>query len=170
VGLDVSHYTSIKFLRKLREDEEYFDRHEADMPDARHLCPVDFPRQAEGIDGIYVVEGAVSFRVGSYSYYNHWRNQLAQMIGEGTAADVWEKSDAGKDGPFYDLIHFSDCEGVIGPQTCDRLAQSFDVWRDRAQEYGEKIEGRGGRDFLATYEEFRTAFKAAARHGCVEFG
>jgi len=166
VGLDVSYYTSVKFVRKLREDEEYFDRNENCNGDMRHLCPVDFTRQADGVDGIYAVEGEVSFRVGSYSYYNHWRDQLAQLIGESSAAAVWEKSDAGKDGPFYDLIHFSDCEGVIGPQTCDRLAQSFDVWRDRAQEHGKKI---GDRDFFTTYEEFRTAFKAAAGHGCVDF-
>jgi len=166
MGLDVSYYASIKFVRKLREDEEYFDRDEADMPDARHFTHVDFEKQADGLDGIYTVEGAASFRVGSYSYYGFWRGQLANMIGE-VASDIWERARGGAEGPFYDLINFADNEGVIGPKTCDKLARTFDEWRDRAQEYGNnKAEER---DFFATYEEFRTAFKAAAGHGCVDF-
>lgn len=165
MGLDVSYYTDIQFVRKLREDEEYFERGELEG-DLYHLSPIaDFVEQADGVDGIYKVGSRSSFRVGSYSYYGFWRDQLARMTGEHSAEAVWEKSRLGKDGPFYALIDFSDCEGVIGPQTSNRLAQSFDVWLDRAREFGAK----DGRSFMETYEDFRRAFRAAARTGCVEF-
>jgi len=74
----------------------------------------------------------------SYGGYNMWREQLAKMAGyelteydgpfkqkdKAHAAGAWDKSE----GPFWELILFSDCEGVIGTAVCKKLAKDFLQW------------------------------------------
>ena len=97
------------------------------------------------------------FRAGSYSYYNQWRNQLAEVAGFSSAKDAWEANG----GPFWELINFSDCDGVIGPTISAKLNMDFILFRDKALKMGD--------EFMQNYDDFQTAFAMASRAGAVVF-
>src|SRR3972149_5024711 len=79
----------------------------AGLDNTIHLCiNKDFPEQA---DGYYTYAEKLSFRAGTYSSYNQWRDQLAQLA----------------QGAFLELINFSDCEGAIGSKTSTKLLKDF---------------------------------------------
>ena len=105
----------------------------------------------------------LSFRAGSYSGYNWWRDQLAQMAYRKPAERVWAEN---TDGPFFELINFADNEGTIGPIACARLAEHFEAGRDtvRARLY-DKVDGWDQQK----YDEWARAFDLAANTGLVRF-
>jgi hypothetical protein len=51
-------------------------------------------------------------------YYRHFRRQLSDIA-------LLNHDDT----LFRELIHFTDCEGFIGPQTCSKLAGDFEICR-----------------------------------------
>ena len=85
------------------------------------------------------------------------------MVGHESAKAAWANGAQGR--PFFELIHFSDCEGIIGPKISAKLAKDFadnqakaDVYRvDEASWFREK------------YSDWRRAFEMAADNGAVEF-
>ena len=94
----------------------------------------------------YEVEEAFGFRAGSYSGYGAWRRELAELVGVLDLEYFWARLDQmvelnepePVDMPFWQLLHFSDCEGTIGPDTCKKLAKNFAEWEERAKEYAKK--------------------------------
>lgn len=100
-----------------------------------------------------------SFHAGSYGGYNDWREKLAQLAGFGSAENAW-KSPPGR--AFWSLINFSDCQGVIGPQTSAALARDFQEAQSRADEHPDLY-------FREIYGRFRRAFQLAADNGAVSF-
>ena len=42
-------------------------------------------------------------------------------------------------GPFYKLMNFSDCEGVIGQETAEKLYRDFIRYKKAYREYVEKF-------------------------------
>lgn len=114
---------------------------------------------------LYAYEERSGFRAGSYSSYNAWRNELARVAGYEPAANgrydetVWQSTG----GPFWEMINFTDCNGVLGTAVCKKLHSDFVAFRDIA------IRGFSDGDML-TYEQFETSFKLAADGGCVMFG
>jgi hypothetical protein len=110
------------------------------------------------LEGFYRVdpEHEFEFRAGSYSGYSAWRRKLAEIVGT-TAKAVWNGDDQG---PFRELIGFSDSEGSIGTEVCAKLARDFDEWADRLPT---------DRDFRFLYGDFRRAFHLAAQDGAVRF-
>lgn len=133
----------------------------------------DFPGRADDIqDGVaYMDSDAGGFRAGSYSGYNRWREQLAELAGyeltkfndrgrivKCYAAACWY----GAEGPFSELIDFSDCEGVIGATVSAKLAQDFKEFQDKADKHYDKY-------FIEKYAEWRKAFETAADGGAVSF-
>ncbi len=58
---------------------------------------------------------------------------------------IYSNIPAFEDKPFFDLIYFSDCEGLIGPAACARLAGDFDAhmrnfssrgwWYEKAEQW-----------------------------------
>ena len=120
----------------------------------------------------YKAVAAFSVHAGSYSRYNHWRDQLAALAGYALghytrygkdwpsyAATVWEDP---KLGPFMELINFSDCEGVIGAKTSAKLAADF-------AEFQAKADAHPDDHFRSKYAEWRKAFEMAANNGAVDF-
>lgn len=135
--------------------------------------PDEFAAQADGLEpGSYDYERALDFRAGSYSGYNTWRNQLAELAGypavrhessykpseELYAAGAWKA----KGGPFWELINFSDCEGVIGATTSTKLAKDF-------AEFQAKADAHPSDWFRACYADWRKAFELASQEGAVVF-
>ncbi len=132
----------------------------------------DFPGRCEGLDvsvphmlPAMTDANMLSFRAGSYGGYNAWRDILAKLAGYGSARGAWEASDAGRNnGPFWELINFSDCEGTIGPVVAAKLARDFAEWEDRA-----RAANSGDDYWMKLYALWRRAFELAADGGAVDF-
>ena len=78
------------------------------------------------------------FRAGSYGGFMNWRRKLADSVGidldsmqgfkeNGT---VWSGYE-----PFYELLHHSDCDGVLWWDECEELLKDFEPHRDKFVEY-----------------------------------
>lgn len=114
-------------------------------------------------DGIYRIEGQrQDFRAGSYGGYNQWRDTLSRVMLDVPAETVWEHRADYQEAPFYPLIDFSDCEGVIGPQTCALLAYDFARFADKAATVPDDY-------WRQKYALWQQAFTLAADHGFVKF-
>ena len=118
----------------------------------------------------YAYEDEFGFRAGSYSGYSAWRGQLAKFAGypklratDGHTAACWE----GAEGPFAELIDFSDCEGSIGPATSAKLARDFAEHEERARTFDAGPDDEGW--FFRKYQEWKQAFEFAADGGMVAF-
>jgi hypothetical protein len=138
------------------------------------LSPVEFPERFSGLipNGVYRFETAFDFRAGSYSGYNYWRNELAKLAGNKQTkyksfngqielrydATVWES----KAGPFWELIDFSDAEGVIGPVVCKRVHKDFLEFQVAASMHPDAY-------FRESYKDWMTAFSMCANDGAIVF-
>ena len=164
MGLDITAYATATFLRPTSEDDDP----DYENGEVRLYTIHPFERHADGLtEGVYRVgPEKVAFRAGSYSGYNRWRALLAELIGT-TPEDIWEANP--EEGPFLELIHNSDCKGVIGPTTCAKLAKDFAEWNDRAMDFEPK--GRDADDlreyFRRGYKNWARAFAIAAGNGAV---
>lgn len=116
--------------------------------------------------GLYSFEESFSFRAGSYSWYNRWREWLAALVGK-TPEEIWNAENP--EGPFTELINFSDCEGTIGPKTSAKLLGDFEAFTARAEAFALELGPVQGGHFVAVYNEFKKAFSLAADGGFVVF-
>jgi len=138
----------------------------------------DFPSQAEGVEhrGVYAFADEDHFWSGGYGHYGRWRETLAKLAGY--TAVLHERVPGFKpsevmshtvgafeveDGPFHELVCFSDCEGCIGTVVSAELARDFAEWDDRAKATGDAW-------FYEKYAEWRRCFEMAADGGAVTFG
>ncbi len=179
MGLDITAYSNARKLDALyNEDGEPVDPVTREPFEDGNVTTAylndDFPGRADEFThkGVYAYDEAYGFRAGSYGGYNQWREQLAILAGYPAiqttrfGGSVEMRHDAGAwaadAGPFYELIHFSDCEGVIGTAVAAKLLKDFDDNREKAVETGDDY-------FLSKYDEWRTAFELAAHDGFVAF-
>jgi hypothetical protein len=159
MGLDVTALRKVKFISA---DGEYDD-----MTDQGYewigRTNRDWLDRADGrTNGYYSYEERLDFPAGSYSSYNAFRDWLSQTMLGVPAATVWDNTDAYEHAPFFELIHFADNEGVIGPGPAKRLAAAF-------IDFDEKAQAEGGDFFYESYANWTQAFKLAADDGLVEF-
>lgn len=135
----------------------------------------DFPGREEGIEHkkIYRYEDCESLISIGYSGYNWWRNELAKLAGypltnyRNDLVGLDEKRyDAGawnaESGPFWELILFSDCEGVIGPIVSMKLLADFAAFKDKAALHPDDR-------FRKYYDLFHQTFETASDNGAVVF-
>lgn len=179
MGLDITAYRKIEKLDCVFDSDGYpIDPKTGEPLDWQtyfFACVnPEFPRQADGIkDGnCYKFEEDYKFRAGSFLGYNHWREQLAKLAGyPAVLAPIGnmlleKRHDEGAEksggGPFYELICFSDCEGVIGPKTSAKLAQDFQAFQESADQHEDER-------FRSRYNDWRKAFEMASESGCVRF-
>jgi len=120
------------------------------------------------------------FCAGGYSVYNNWREHLSIMAGYGSPDNVWEdfnsnlrymklkKIETGVScmKPFYELINFSDCEGIIATTICKKLYNDFADFNGKAELYS--IDIKSGY-FYEKYMEWTEAFRVASDGGVVSF-
>ena len=162
MGLDITAFSNLSPAAK--RDEE--NLHVYTNPD--------FHKRADKLKaGEYKYDKALDVAAFSYSGYNNWREQLAQFAGYpaversmyGTEQKVFRHDQGAwnsEEGPFHELIHFSDCEGVIGPVTCEKLAGDFYMYQQLANATQDKY-------FIERYNALRKGFELGAQNGCVQF-
>lgn len=148
MGLNISAYSNLRALYKNETPEKI----------ASFYKNEDFPGRAAGIvdDAVYTYDECFSFRAGSYTGYNEWRNQLAQLAGYESAEDCWTKTE----GPFWELINFTDCEGVLGDETCAKLLIDFRNYLSAVQTTDW---------FSELYMQWMKAMELASNYGAVKF-
>lgn len=168
MGLDITAYSKIKIEPNgLDKDGDVKDW---DNHFTVYINPY-FPGRADGLQEqiAYSYGEAHGFRAGSYSGYNRWREQLAKMAGyPAVEVERYGRKDyhhdagafAATSGPFWELINFSDCEGVLGSAVCKRLLVDFDRFADEAEKDSY---------FDASYRDWHKAIRLGADDGCVTF-
>lgn len=121
-----------------------------------------WPGHTEGIPpaGVYSFAEEFGLRAGSYGGYNRWREWLAEGVGHNI--DEVHKGII-TEGPFVELINFSDCEGYIGPIVAAKLHADFVA--HRAKFTGNVDDGW----FPEAYDKWMQAFEIAADGGLVSF-
>lgn len=160
MGLDVTAYSG---LQKLTDDDGKFTVWLGGNDPA-------FAGRAPEFEAgeVYGFENSIDGWSGGYGKYNRWRELLAKLAGypetNGShAAACW--ADTAREpitgGPFYELIDFTDCDGVLGTAVCAKLANDFAEWDDRAK----KIGG----DWYEAYVVWRRVFELASDRGAVKF-
>ena len=183
MGLDITAYSKITLLDAVFDaDGEPIDpatRQPITGDYTRAWVTSEFPGRADDIihRGVYAYDESLGVRAGSYSGYNRWRENLAELAGypavpyervPGYSPSIAHRHDAGcwrsDGGPFYELICFSDCEGVLGTDTCRKLLGDFDEYDSKAATYtGDSTY------FYEKYREWRAAMALAADGGMISF-
>lgn len=183
MGLDITAYKKISKI-----DCVYDQDGEPMDPETREYIEYDFTAwinpdfvgRADEIENkaAYSAVESFGFRAGSYSGYNAWRNELARLAGY-PSVQV-DRYDTGNfqsrhdhsawnatGGPFWELICFTDCEGLIGAAVSAKLAKEFAEFDEKAKAFNCELGPAGW--FYEKYKEWRTAFEMAADGGCVQF-
>lgn len=169
-GLDVTAYEKLTIVPSPQLDSDGEQR----GPNHVKLAPVEFVERFAGLIAgkVYRYQSAFGFRAGSYSGYNYWRNELAKLVGNEQMpyksfngktelrydATVWNI----KRGPFWELIDFSDAEGVIGPVVCKRVYKDFLQYQVAASKHPDEY-------FRISYQDWMKAFSMCANDGAIVF-
>lgn len=162
MGLDITAYRQFTPVRTATARELSGDD---DTPEGqyviRHFTKLS---RADGLDptNAYTATEVMGLAAGSYHAYSAWRETLARIAGYTSAEYVQENVSSG---PFYELIDFSDCEGVIGWATSAKLARDFAGF----QAIVDACKGPYAAQFQGKYAEWRKAFETAADAGAVVF-
>jgi hypothetical protein len=156
MGLDITAYRNIQRTFEKDSRDSY-----GDLLDGCFQVHIPSPQEDIEDRAYYTsTEDQFYFRAGSYSGYNRWRNQLAQLVGYPSAEAVWSDP---KDGPFVELINFSDCEGTLGTAICRKLFVDFVENTHLADKHECDY-------FRSQYFKWLEAFEWASKDGCVNFG
>lgn len=171
MGLDTTAY---EFVERLRGGGGSGD-------DDRHILAFshkNFPHALEGLEGVdsffvfpggrEVYRGGFHYRgygntnhtCSSYSGHSYLRDLIADKFLDTTPEEIWVNPDEFKDKPFFELINFSDCEGVLGPVACRNLADDFNSHPDLDS---------GDSFYDELYKDFGKSFNIAADTGVVVF-
>ena len=113
--------------------------------------------------GVYEFKEQYAFRAGSYVGYGQWRSALCYLSLGVNPNAVWQTPNDYADKPFYELIDFSDCEGIIGTGVSVKLAHDFFINLKNISEKGPD------EYFILKYSDWRKAFEMASNNGFVSF-
>ena len=190
MGLDITYYSNIIKATLVEYDteedqEDEFYNHDIYTQDNIFNYQLGSLKKITAYDMTSHSEtGHIS--MGSYGGYNSWRNQLAVLAGYVSAKEVWIDIDFDPmktkfyslryhnlkklKNPdyeikniksFYEIINFSDCEAVIGPEISKKLYRDFIDFDDKAKNE-EKY-------FYEKYKELTEAFRVASKKGAVVY-
>ena len=173
MGVDITAYSQIEKTKYLiDEDYNYIDPENNEIIDGDYVnfyINPDFPGRAHEIKNENVYTYKESHHVISLGYngYGLLREELAKLAGyklkefynkKTHCAECWK----GKEGPFSELINFSDCEGVIGESVSKKLFDDFEKFQEKADMHQNPF-------FREFYDNMKMAFKIASNKGAVEF-
>lgn len=154
MGLDIVAYKKLKKIELNNiSDEELENRFDLFHPGGSMMGSEEYwpesgyPLEA---DAYYSFDDEFSFRAGSYSYYNKWRDDLELFKG---------------DCAFQELINFSDCEGVIGALVAEKLYYDFKDNYEEAVKYSENL----SESWLEKYKDWMHALEFAKDNGAILF-
>lgn len=121
----------------------------------------DYPYHIEDInpDRYYLCRDKFEFRAGSYAGYNNFRNELSKLAGYKDSLDIWNNK---YQGPFVELINFSDCEGTIGFKISSKLLSDFKDFNDLAKLHPDPF-------FYENYRNWTKACEMASKFGVISF-
>lgn len=161
MGLDITSYSNLK-KGKETEDSVYIGKGPTHV--ARH----------DYVEGWYeptLETVGHHFRAGSYGGYNQFRGHLCAAIHGVECEEFWTNEDY-EGTPFYELIDFSDCEGVIGAEESKKLLAEFKLHKGIFRRYLENnIDDSEDRDyFMEKYDDWTKAFSISAQKGALIFG
>lgn len=96
--------------------------------------------------------------VGDWSYggYNRWREALCHALHGFGPRTIWNDPDHYRELPGFELIHFADNEGCIGPDAAADLLQDF-------------IDNAERLTVLAGYDDWLEGLRLAADDGLIEY-
>lgn len=163
MGLEIKAFSGLRPAAKPMLDEEGYVLDSDKQWRPKHSMEVserDFPGRGKGIDAntTYEWQQKELFLIGPYSMYSEWRDNLEKFV---------QRLNLGRS-PFHELIHFSDCEGVIGPVASKRLRDDFVSLKEIAQSFGEYELDDNGK-WYNMYETWLKIFTIAADNGAVSF-
>lgn len=160
MGLDATAYSTATLLEPHERTDDCWDEHRR-----AYIIDPDFHRSLRGLvsDRCYAVEGSRVRVSNSYGGHGHLRRELARVFLGVEPEAVWRAPDDYADRPFFELIHFADNEGTIGPEAAADLAADFAAGREQ---FRAEVEDHWNR---AKYDEWAAAFTIAAHHGLVDF-
>lgn len=180
MGLDITAYSHLKYVRPGELTEEEMDTKHDEMIDV--FAYAGFEHATRGLvnhnittkrhNTTFIAESVYAttpetethgFRAGSYSGFGAFRRDLADFAGY-PATEASEGKHA--DEPFYELVNFADNEGSIGPESAADLLADFRDHRDKfiayhaADVYGYAVE---------LYDDWTRACELAADGGIIRF-
>lgn len=145
MGLDVTSYSAIAALPAdwepplVNGERDWDELYERDIQ--RAYTNVAFPRAMDGLEGghdndkfsemrslgsrWYQLTGPGPKTHASYSGHGDYRDELTEAFWTPEQRDGYEEGDVPEGAPFIDLIYFSDCEGLMGPEACARLHADY---------------------------------------------
>lgn len=113
------------------------------------------------------------FNVGSYSTYNKLRNLICLSIHGVKVESVWDNARKYAGTTCWDLLNFSDCEGVIDSKTSAGILKDLEENRDNFISYLTKDSDIGDMDtehYTESYDNFIRCFTLGADEGVVIYG
>jgi len=181
MGLDTTYYrglTRIEGTQNESGDLIGTDGHVYEEGNFYEMRRDPWPERCEDFkDGYYSFKERDHAFSSAYSSYNTWREGLAELAGYEAKldADAVGLGRAGRlshsvgawdatEGPFWELINFSDCEGVIGADVSAKLHADFVAYRGRASAFA-----KGDQQWFVRYCAWEEAFRHASDGGCVDF-
>ena len=165
MGLDITAYKNVELVDTVSDAEEYEEKYGDDWEKYDYIHRYqDFPDRLPPmqVNGVYRFEAKFSFRAGSYSGYNFWREQLSVMALGGKPPAIWNDWARFTGKSFVELIHFSDAEGNMGTDVCKKLLKDFVNFQSLADQHEDEW-------FRQKYNDWRKAFEYAADNGYVDF-
>lgn len=188
MGLDIVYYKNIEKFEGKAEINEHGKISWEWMQDNKlvRLNPFSHIERADGLIGIYSFEDCGGFRAGGYSGYNRYRELLATTLLKLTGVEndfkqkvrkdkyasnkIWKHKQEFKGQPFFEQIHFSDCEGVIGPETSAKLAKDYNKFESEFQKTVKNLcDGEYAEKLIEKYSKWKNAFNQVAGNGAIEF-
>lgn len=174
MGLDIMYISKVKTSDELLGlGEELYEEFTFGVADEFKERCHSFPL-SNGMGTVYITPGSErdSFRAGSYSGYNQFRNILCWAIHGICQEDFWN-SKYWDEEEFGALIDFSDCEGTICYSVAAELNRSFRNNRSKFKKYIEGSEADLGKEdqmyFMEKYDEWRLATDIASDEGLLIF-
>lgn len=166
MGLDISVYQNYKVLDINEDDEDYdydfqaFSIEEGWENRIKHL------EKGKFYEGDQVAH-LISY---GYSTHNRFREQLLRLIGRDDLLKPedgkidWEKLFPENKLPFYELVYFSDCEGVLDWETSEKLYKDFKDYESLANKVFKEDEYN-----LRRYNDWMETFELGKDKGVVVF-
>lgn len=181
MGLDIAAFSHLEKVDPELYDYDYEEGQDVYSKDGAPCDPVVWvrkneykPERCEYPDGPYFYEERTGFYAGGYLSYGSWRNLLAKFADgydpvEGEASPYAAGAWASGEGPFWELIDFSDCEGMLGTKVCQKLLNDFTQYESKLEAFCADMDLEDAAWFSGKYQEWRNALQLAAQGGCILF-